>query len=445
MKRLLAMLMILLLMTGCSQRAPTPVKPETPPAVEENEPISTPETVPAPDLDPAPEPVPEPAPEPVPEVKPQPAPQLEPVPAPQPEPAPEPAFDWAAYVAESCAAITSLPEFNVLVWQENDARTDLLIRQGENDGNVDHLNYYLSSYTWTEASFDDWMAMAEEKNIGTQVSFWDVEGESGVSFTSCEKNDLVCITDPTKITYLRAVDAQGNGSLYDLMSLVAEDAVNAQVWNVTVDGTVSPNEAAGRMAEKIAENYRGIPDWILWKPESVRALKAEVYDLYHGTPEEFCFNLGLGVKVTDPTAASAGYWQAGAGLEEPDEEGFYGWRHQVWVQKNENGDWELKNWGTGGYTVMPRNTENKSQLAWLVEVFCLSEGFTHDWVAPNQILNLDPEELATLPEVLDQLTEAESKALCQTLGKLLKENDCWILEADDLVLLLGDYAEYLNV
>ena len=47
---------------------------------------------------------------------------------------------------------------------------------------------------------------------------------------------------------------------------------------------------------------------------------------------------------------------------------------------------------------MPEKPEEKPELDWLAEVFCLTEGFSHDWVVPNQMLNLDPEVLAEMGE-----------------------------------------------
>ena len=461
MKRVLVVFLVLLLLTGCSRTDSVPAEPENPPAVEENEAV-TPEPAPepAPEVtaeevtDPGTEDVqekpPVPKPDPAPEVKPEPAPEPSPEPVPEPtpepEPEPEPIPAWTAYAMGVYADITGHDEFHVMVWEEDDSRTNLVIQRGVNDWSVDSLASCFTDYEWTQAGSEDWIAMIQQEGYDPQLSFY-LPGE--ISFTCCEDGDIVEIVDQTKITYLRAVPSKtdvsvGNENLYGRLRMVAEDVVSDQVWNVTADGSISPNEAAARMTEKIAEQYRSVPDWVSWKAETVRATRAEVFDVYNGESEEFCFNLDLAVKLADPMAPEAGYWQAGAGLDEPDEDGFYSWGHEVWVQKNATGQWVLSGYGTGGYAVMPQNTENKPQLDWLVEVFCLTEGLTHDWIIPNQILNLELEELAGLPEVLDQLTEAESNHLCQTLGTLLAENDCWILTADDLIPLLGDYAVYLN-
>lgn len=458
MKRVLVVILVLLLLTGCSRTDPVPAEPENPPAVEENEAV-TPEPAPetesevVPEKEPAPVPEdvqeepPAPKPDPAPEVKPEPVPEPEPEPEPEPspEPEPEPIPEWTAYAMRVYADITGHDEFHVMVWEEDDSRTDLVIQRGVNDWNVDALASCFTDYEWTRAGSEDWIAMIQQEGYDPQLSFY-LPGE--ISFTCCEEGDIVEIVDQTKITYLRAVNPEdemsaGRKNLYGNLSMVAEDAVSGQIWNVTADGGISPNEAAARMAEKIAEQYRAVPDWVSWKAETVRATRAEVFDVYNGEPEEFCFNLGLAVKLADPMAPEAGYWQAGAGLGEPDEDGFYSWGQQVLVRKNDEGNWAVVDYGTGGYTVNPEWPAEKPWTEWLVELFCLTEGFTHDWVVPNLILSLTPEQLETLPTILDQLTEAESKHLCQTLGTLLAENDCWILTTDDLIPLLGDYAAYL--
>lgn len=446
MKRMLAMLLLLLLLTGCSRTEPVPAEPETPPATEQQKTEAV-ESVVEPELIPKPEPASDPEPESEPEPEPEGAPpsvqSAEPEDEPEPESAPALVPDWAAYAAEFYTAITALPEFNVLVWQENDTRTDLVIRKGVNDWNVEYVKVCLPSFEWSEITYEEFLAEAQTKERGPEVIFWDVEGGMGLS---CFRNaDVAALRDQTKMTYLRAVDPQGDETLYDLLSLVAEDAVSHQVWSVTVDGALSPKEAAGRMAEKIAENYRSVPDWVSWRPVSVKAERAEVYDLYRGTPEEFCFRLGLGVRLEDLVAPETVYWQAGTGLETPDTDGFCFWGREVLARKNDEGNWAVVDHGTGGYAVNPEWPAEKPWAAWLVELFCLTEGFTHDWVTPNLLLSLSPDQMETLPAILDQLTEAENRELCSVLGTLLRQEDrTWDYTVDTLRPLLGDYGFLLD-
>lgn len=78
------------------------------------------------------------------------------------------------------------------------------------------------------------------------------------------------------------------------------------------------------------------------------------------------------------------------------------------------------------------------------ELFCLTEGGTRDCIVPCRILELSEKELATLPALLDQLTEAEERDLCSTLGKYLQESDSWRWRLDTLSPFLGEYAVYLD-
>ena len=176
----------------------------------------------------------------------------------------------------------------------------------------------------------------------------------------------------------RAATAPFEAKLYGNLELIALDAASHQVWAVTADGALSPAEAAKDLAEQVAENYRMVPDWVDWKPLDAKTGKAEVYDVYLGEPQQFCCNMGLRVKLEDPKSEQAAYWQAGAGLDEPDSKGYCGYGSQVYVVKNQDGDWAIRGRGTGGYFVDPPMAYEKATAAQLVEVFRLTEGETHD-------------------------------------------------------------------
>lgn len=80
----------------------------------------------------------------------------------------------------------------------------------------------------------------------------------------------------------------------------------------------------------------------------------------------------------------------------------------------------------------------------VVELFCLTEGRTHDWFVPCKILDRSAEELADLPALLDQLAEAEGRELCAALGRCLRETDGWDHSVETLKPLLGGYGDWLD-
>ena len=63
---------------------------------------------------------------------------------------------------------------------------------------------------------------------------------------------------------------------------------------------------------------------------------------------------------------------------------------------------------------------------------------------PPGFLQRSGEELARLPEILNQLTEAESADLCATLGSCLREYDYWAWSVDTLKGVLGSYGPLLD-
>ena len=457
MKRVLAICMVLFLLVGCSRTDPVPAEPETPPTAEQQQ-IEAVEPIPEPEPIPVPEPETIPAPEPIPEPEQTAEPEQLPVSEPVPE---EPVTQEEAQtpaqesgeLAEAAAAvyreITEGRTFHVWILEPDGTVTKQTVEPGRNDWNVASREYVFGNYLWTEATEEEWNELERSETRGNRLDLSE-PGEWGVRNLFCYSGgDLVCLVDETEVRYLRAVNPregeQFEWKLYGALEIIAQDAMSREVLYVTVDGSLSPQEAAGRMAEKIAENYRSVPGWVVWKPVSVKAERAEVYDLYRGTPEEFCFNLGLGVKVTDPMAREAAYWQVGSGLGEPDENGFCGWGREVLVRKDDEGNWSVLELGTGGSSVAPEWPAGKPWAAWLVELFCLTEGITHDRLVPVQLLSLTSDQMAALPELLDQLTEAESRELCSALGALLRQEDrTWEYTVETLKPLLGDYGVWLD-
>ena len=468
MKRFLMVLMILLLLAGCGQ-AETPVaEPEDSPQVADPSLETNPELEPGTETGPAPEP--EVVPEPQPEVCPEPVtePEKEPASEPKPEadqpepPAPETeqesvpeeskpeaeeTVDFAELVAAVYAEITEDKSFTVWVTEPDGTVTELGIEPGKNDWNVTSRGYVFNNYIWTEATEEEWNELERSETPGDRLDLSET-GEWGVRNLSCYSGgDLVCLVNGGEVRYLRAVNPKEGElfewKLYGALEIIAQDAMSAAVWDVTADGTLPPEEAAKQMAEQIAENYGNVPNWVEWKPLDVQRNRAEVYDVYHGMPEQFCYEIDLRVLLDEATLYTS-MWSAGAGVQDQEEDGYWHWGAQVLVEKNEMGNWTFVDRGTGGYTVTPHIDRDCSELERLVEIFCLTEGFTHDWITPNAILELSTEGLVKLPDLLDQLTEAEARDLCAALGDCIRESDSWRWSIDTLAPLLKDYGAWLD-
>ena len=345
-------------------------------------------------------------------------------------------------------AITDAETFRITVEEPDGTETAFDIVKGENDGNVAGRQHTFADYTWSAATEADWKALLASKDRGYLLTVAAQDGKAIIR--CCSESDLAALEQDGKTSYYRAVNPREGkepfeGKLYGNLELIALDAASHQVWAVTADGALSPAEAAKDLAEQVAENYRMVPDWVDWKPLDAKTGKAEVYDVYVGEPQQFCCNMGLRVKLEDPKSEQAAYWQAGAGLDEPDSKGYCGYGSQVYVVKNQDGDWAIRGRGTGGYFVDPPMAYEKATAAQLVEVFRLTEGETHDWRVPYYLLALPRAELSKLPAVMDGLTEDEARELCRLLEKNLdrtKETGAWTRE--DLEAALGKYGGLLD-
>ena len=348
----------------------------------------------------------------------------------------------AAEAAGLYQTITDSETFRVTVEEPDGTETAFDIFKGENDGNVAGRQHTFSDYTWSAAPEEDWKALLAAKDRGYLLTVASRDGKATIR--CCSGSDLAALEQDGKTAYYQAVNPK-EGKLYGNLEMIALDAASHQVWAVTADGALSPAEAAEDLAEQVAENYRAVPDWVDWKPLNVQANGTNVYDVYLGEPQQFCCNMSLRVKLEDSKSERAGYWQAGAGLDEPDSQGYCGCGSQVYVVKNADGDWAIRDRGTGGYFVQPPVEYEKATAAQLVEIFRLTEGETHDWRVPYYLLALPKGELAKLPAAMDSLTEEEARGLCRLLEKNLdrtKETGAWTRE--DLGTVLGKYGGLLD-
>nr|WP_326185468.1 hypothetical protein [uncultured Oscillibacter sp.] len=376
------------------------------------------------------------------------------------EAVPDPALGEAAQAVY--AEIAGDKTFTVTVEEPDGTLTSLDITP-ENAWNVENRGIWLAgSFAWTAADGTDWDDQLAAENRGYLLSL--VSRDGGTALRCCSGGDVVSWTRGGADTYARAVNPlEGKepyeGKLYDFLGMIARDAMGALAWSGTVDGALSPEEAAERLAEQIAENYRAAPDWVDWKPTDFRTDGVHVFDVYRGEGENFCCGMGFQVLAEDLTSEQASYWEAGSGLGEPDGDGYCGWGREVLVRKNEAGDWYCADWGTGGYSViLPKRAEGAEELAAMVEDFYLTEGVTHEWILPYDILSRPAEELAELPALLAGRTEQELEDLgaaltgCYrqwdesdeedgTLGAFYPEE--WVSQ-EDLRAALGSYAAYLD-
>ena len=440
MKRLLAVVFLMMFLTGCGGQTKTPVSdmPDEQPLSAELAPEVYEKAVLEPNVPLAEEPeIP---------VEPEITAALEVEQSQPPKAEPETAREET--LAEKAAAvyveITKTLTFDVSVTEIDGTVTELAITP-ENAYNVTGQDRtFVWTYRWSDANEADWEAQLASPERGNLLML----SAEGNSFACCSGGDVIRLVSDSETFYLRAVNPRDGEpfekKLYGALILIAEDAVSAQVWNVTADGTLLPAAAASALAEAIAENYRNVPAWVAWKPLDVQAGDAMIYDLYKGDPQQFCYGMNIRVKFADFECLNTAYWQAGAGLSEADAEGYYGWGAGICVTQDETGNWSFSDRGTGGVFVHPPVPWEEASVEQLVEIFCLTEGNTHTYLAPNYILQRSGEELARLPEILNQLTEAESADLCATLGSCLREYDYWAWSVDTLKGVLGSYGPLLD-
>jgi len=343
---------------------------------------------------------------------------------------------------------TTESDFTIWVTEPDGAITTLEVLSGINDWNVqDRENSFPYIYQWSEATSQDWRDQWAAETAGHMVTLAIPEE---MSLAACTGGDVVEVVDQGTVTYLRAVNPKAGAEPFEwtfggmLLNVITADALSYEMWNVTADGSLHPREAAEQMLEQIAANYRSAPDWAPWKPEDTLANETDVFDIYWGEPQEFCCGMRLRLKFDDPFGERANRWQAGAGLSEPDAEGYCGYGAEVYIRKNEAGDWQYVERGSGGYTVNPRNPNHKPLPEWLVETFCLTEGVTHDWHIPYRILDLPKEDLNRLPELLRNIPEEQARDLCAVLGENLRQFDYWDWTVEAFRPLLGEFGPWLG-
>lgn len=238
----------------------------------------------------------------------------------------------AARAGAVYAAITA-EDFTIWVEEPDGTVTTMEVLPGVNDWNVqDRENSFPYTYRWTEADYEAWTAQWTAEDCGNIVT---LAAPEEMSLSACTGGDVVELMDRGTAIYLRAVNPEAEAEPFEwtfgnmLQNIIAADALSYEMWNVTADGSLHPQTAAEQMLERIAANYRTAPDWAPWKPEDTLANEADVFDIYWGEPQEFCCGMRLRLKFDDPFGERANRWQAGAGLSEPDAEGYCGYGAEV--------------------------------------------------------------------------------------------------------------------
>lgn len=344
-------------------------------------------------------------------------------------------------------AITQDLNFTVTVEEPDGTATTLHITPETAENVKQQEACFSDGYKWSAAGAGDWRdQLAGER--GNLMTLTSADGKTVLC--CCSGGDVVYLCRNGMEVYARAV-SPGEGEapesrLYDALEIIARDAVSAGVWAVTADGSETDLEkAAAEIAEQAAEHYRNVPDWVSWKPLDVQAGDIAVYDVYRGELEQFCCHMSLRVRLEQADGRDASYWQAGAGLNGPDEEGYYTWETDVRIVKDRHGDWSCCDHGTGGLSVELPFEQEEARLEELVDAFYLTEGLTHDSVLPDYILQRPADSLRVLPQLLDKRKEAEAEALCRALGAALREHPGeWDWTAADLQAVMGRYAAYIH-
>lgn len=320
--------------------------------------------------------------------------------------------------------------FAILIAETADSGPDIIDITPENSYNLSNRRLYLPvSFVWSAAKKADWeRQMAGE--TGYVLSLCSPDGATVMR--CCEKGDVVAWKQDGQEFYARAVNPKEGElfeeKIYHFFRLLADNAVSHQVWySASVDGDITDlNAVAADLCVRIAENYRNVPDWVGWKPLDVQPGNVKVFDVYRGQPEQFCADMGFWVQVEDIQSADAGYWMAGAGLDQQGTgslKDHWSWNLEVHVVKDANGDWYCSDRGSGGYSVvLPETGKDGPSLEGLVDAFYLTEGFSHDWLIPYHILERLPEQLADLPALLAQRTAEEQTAMQEMLVGVLREN-----------------------
>lgn len=185
------------------------------------------------------------------------------------------------------------------------------------------------------------------------------------------------------------------------------------------------------IAQKLTEQYASVvlarPAWHPQAVLDVVPVEAEVFDAYYGEDNpNFCFTLILYVKISEEQRNG---WEVGSGLGEPldggDYAGYYHWGREAYVEQNENGNWYLEGLNTGGTSVQLPVPPREATIEQLMEMYFLTEGFTHYHRLPYCLAELPVDEVVAQ---LEQLEEPLREDLTDALLAFVEEYPDYVAE-----------------
>ena len=318
-------------------------------------------------------------------------------------------------ISDAYGRLSTLP-FTATVEAEDGQQWTYTIRQG-NSYNVEFVGNYLPvSFTWSQTEKTAW-----DSQQGYLLTLDN--SQSGVSLSAKSGGDVVRLEEGSAICYLRAHSSDSsdpaeeqNSAIFQHLLILAEDAAGQAVWdNAVVNGSITDlEEVAAQLTEQVAQGYRDLPDFLVWKPNDVQIQEnsQRVFDAWYGENPNFCFGLGIYVGISDPMSAQAFHWQVGSGLpEEPSFGDYYPWGQETYVVLDQEANlWRIQGAGTGGYAAELPFDLATATVSDLVDAWSLSEGFTHDYRLFYYLTDKSLAELADLNEALDRLSREEAEA-----------------------------------
>ena len=329
-------------------------------------------------------------------------------------------------ISDAYGRLSTLP-FTATVEAEDGQQWTYTIRQG-NSYNAEFVGNYLPvSFTWSQTEKTAW-----DSQQGYLLTLDN--SQSGVSLSAKSGGDVVRLEEGSAICYLRAHSSDSsdpaeeqNSAIFQHLLILAEDAAGQAVWdNAVVNGSITDlEEVAAQLTEQVAQGYRDLPDFLVWKPNDVQIQEnsQRVFDAWYGENPNFCFGLGIYVGISDPMSAQAFHWQVGSGLpEEPSFGDYYPWGQETYVVLDQEADlWRVRGRGTGGYAAELPFDLSSATVSDLVDAWFLSSGFTHDYRIFYYLTDKSLTELADLNDALDRRSGEEAEAFLLGMKSHMEE------------------------